>query len=180
MRALSAKDEANLLLIAQLASTLTRNGERSGPGNTFTQDRNMTHELEKRDLQLAAKAEYDGRALRTSFFDDAFFAEPAWDILLDLYIQQFQGHRTSITSACIAARVPATTALRWIGQLYEAGLINRRRDNEDCRRWFLELTATGLLKMEAYLSRKAGNFTSAYKNAVLGSGRPTSRSVGSR
>lgn len=179
MRALSPREEANLLLIAQLASTLTLNADHSGP-SAFCQDRNMTHELDKRDLQLAAKAEYDGRALRTSFFDDTFFAEPAWDILLDLYIQQFHGHRTSITSACIAARVPATTALRWIGQLYEAGLVNRRRDKEDCRRWFLELTANGLSKMEAYLTRKGGNITSIRKDAVLGSGLPASRSVGSR
>lgn len=180
MKTLSPEDEANLLLIAQFASTLTSNGDRSGPSSASTQDRNMTHELDKRDLQLAAKAEYDARVLRTSFFDDAFFAEPAWDILLDLYIQQFQGHRTSITSACIAARAPATTALRWIGLLYEAGLVNRRRDNEDCRRWFLELTAKGLWRMEAYLSRRAGNFTSVCKGAASGSEWPASRSARAR
>ena len=33
-------------------------------------------------------------------------AEPGWDMLLDLYLGELMGRKTSVTSACIAARVP--------------------------------------------------------------------------
>lgn len=154
MRTLSANEEAELRLIALLASHLSSADHRSSQGAIHAQDGTMTFDQENRHLQLVAQAEYEARGVRASFFDDGLFGEPAWDILLDLYIQQTQSRRTSVTSACIAARVPASTALRWIGQLHDAGLISRQRDTEDCRRWFLELTAKGFVKMEAYLKRR--------------------------
>ena len=39
-----------------------------------------------------------------------------------------------MTSLCIASGVPPTTALRWIGQMTEAGLLERVEDESDRRR----------------------------------------------
>lgn len=155
MRALSPDDEASIQLIAQLASHLSSNVRSAENIADHTRGESVTFEEHDRNLQLAAKVEYEARGRRASFFNEAFFGEPAWDILLDLYFHQTQPRKTSVTSACIAARVPSTTALRWIGQLQDAGLISRQRDAEDSRRWFLQLTAKGLLKMEAYLMNRA-------------------------
>ena len=42
--------------------------------------------------------------------------------------------RVSVTSLCIASGVPPTTALRWIAQMSEAGLLERVEDEADRRR----------------------------------------------
>ncbi|MCW1431426.1 winged helix DNA-binding protein [Novosphingobium sp. JCM 18896] len=80
------------------------------------------------------------RQLRARFFDGDLFADPAWDMLLDLTAARAEHKRVSVTSLCIASGVPPTTALRWIGQLTEAGLIERVEDDTDRRRAFLVLT----------------------------------------
>ena len=88
------------------------------------------------------------RRLRDRFFDNALFADPAWDMLLDLAAARAEHRRVSVTSLYIAAAVPATTALRWIAQMVDAGLFVREEDGQDRRRVFIALSdgaATTLL-----------------------------------
>ena len=80
------------------------------------------------------------RQLRGRFFDADLFADPAWDMLLDLTAARAEHERVSVTSLCIASGVPPTTALRWIGQLTDAGLVERVEDEADRRRAFIQLT----------------------------------------
>jgi len=80
------------------------------------------------------------RQLRARFFDGDLFADPAWDMLLDLTAARAEQARVSVTSLCIASGVPPTTALRWIGQMVEAGLFERIEDDADRRRAFVALT----------------------------------------
>lgn len=79
------------------------------------------------------------RRLRASYFDEELFADPAWDMMLDLLQAEIAQHRVPVSSLCIAAAVPATTALRWIKSMTDAGLFNRRADPHDGRRVFVEL-----------------------------------------
>lgn len=90
------------------------------------------------------------RQLRARFFDGDLFADPAWDILLDLAAARAEHKRVSVTSACIASGVPPTTALRWIGQLVEAGLLQRVEDDTDRRRAFIALTDRAADAMARY------------------------------
>jgi hypothetical protein len=90
------------------------------------------------------------RRLRERYFTAALFADPAWDILLDLYAAHLRGRRVSITSAGIAAHVPGTTALRWITLLEKRGLIFRRADRNDARRYFVTLSDGARQQMENY------------------------------
>ena len=83
------------------------------------------------------------RAIRSNYLPQDLFGEPGWDILLDLYLHRRRAKRVSVTSACIAARVPPTTALRWISELIDRGLIEREGDPKDRRRAFLSLTEAG-------------------------------------
>jgi len=92
------------------------------------------------------------RRLRSQYFSAALFADPAWDILLDLTAARIEGRSVAVSSLCIAASVPATTALRWIRQLTEAGLLRRAADPVDGRRVFIELTDSAAGKMIAYFS----------------------------
>lgn len=80
------------------------------------------------------------RQMRGKFFNPELFADPAWDMLLDLTAARAEQIRVSVTSLCIASGVPPTTALRWIGQLSEAGLVERLEDESDRRRAFIALT----------------------------------------
>ncbi|WP_260924715.1 MarR family transcriptional regulator [Novosphingobium sp. 9] len=90
------------------------------------------------------------RQLRGRFIDAALFADPAWDMLLDLTAARAEGGRVSVTSLCIAAAVPPTTALRWIGQMVEAGLFVRTCDDADRRRAFIELSDSCAEAMARY------------------------------
>ena len=73
------------------------------------------------------------RRLRDQFFDRELFADPAWDILLDLTAARLEHAPVAVSSLCIAAAVPPTTALRWIKTLTEAGLLVRAADTRDGR-----------------------------------------------
>ena len=83
------------------------------------------------------------RRLRDSIFPSELFADPAWDIVLDLMAARLENVRVSVSSLCIAAAVPPTTALRWIRQLTERGLLERRADPDDGRRIFIALSDQG-------------------------------------
>ena len=72
-------------------------------------------------------------------------------MLLDLMHARLNNKQISVSSLCIAARVPATTALRRIGDLVAAGLAARVKDVTDGRRVFIELTPDGITRMERYL-----------------------------
>ena len=92
------------------------------------------------------------RQLRARFFDAALFADPAWDILLDLSAARAEGRQVSVTSLCIASGVPATTALRWIAQMTEAGLLERVADEQDGRRVFIGLSQAAADAMARYFA----------------------------
>jgi winged helix DNA-binding protein len=79
------------------------------------------------------------RRLRARFFPEDLFADPAWDMLLDLLQAEIAQLRVPVSSLCIAAAVPATTALRWLKTLVQQGLFVRRADPHDGRRVFVEL-----------------------------------------
>ena len=93
------------------------------------------------------------RQQRARFFDDGLFADPAWDMLLDLTAARGEGARVSVTSLCIASMVPPTTALRWIGQMTESGLLRRVEDKSDRRRAFIDLTDKAADAMARYFAQ---------------------------
>ena len=90
------------------------------------------------------------RRLRARFFAEELFADPAWDMLLDLLQAELAQHRVPVSSLCIAAAVPATTALRWIKSMTDAGLFLRRADPHDGRRVFVELSPGASEGMRRY------------------------------
>lgn len=100
-----------------------------------------------------ARSIYRARRGRANVFggDADLFADPAWDLLLDLFVAHESNKSMSVSSACIAAAVPPTTALRWIALLEKRGLIERRADSNDSRRSFLDLSSYAYLRMQEWL-----------------------------
>ena len=92
------------------------------------------------------------RRVRARYFDETLFADPAWDMLLDLLQAEIAQHRVPVSSLCIAAAVPPTTALRWIKTMTDAGLFLRRSDPHDGRRVFVELSPGASESIRRYFS----------------------------
>jgi Winged helix DNA-binding domain len=92
------------------------------------------------------------RRLRDRFFAQDLFADPAWDMLLDLTAARLEQVQVAVSSLCIAAAVPPTTALRWIKTMTDVGLFERVADPEDGRRIFIRLSEMAADAMARYLS----------------------------
>lgn len=92
------------------------------------------------------------RRARDRFFPGDLFADPAWDILLELYAAELGQQKIAVSSLGVGAAVPMTTALRWVNALENVGLIERRQDPLDGRRYFMSLSDHGLEAMSAYFS----------------------------
>lgn len=92
------------------------------------------------------------RRLRTRHFPEELFADPAWDMLLDLLEAEISQLRVPVSSLCIAAAVPATTALRWLKTLVQQGIFIRRADPHDGRRVFVELAPAASDAMRRYFA----------------------------
>jgi DNA-binding MarR family transcriptional regulator len=96
------------------------------------------------------------RRMREQFFPADLFADPAWDMLLDLYAAQLEGQPVAVSSLCIAAAVPATTALRWIKTMTDTGMFERQSDPRDGRRIFIGLSPKAAQAMERYFAAMEG------------------------
>jgi DNA-binding MarR family transcriptional regulator len=92
------------------------------------------------------------RARRLDYFPAELFAEPAWDILLALYVAQMTQQRVTAGQLTEMATIPHTTILRWTKVLDAAGYLLRRVDPLDARRAFVLLTPKGLDAMYRFLS----------------------------
>lgn len=92
------------------------------------------------------------RRRRESHFPADLFADPAWDMLLDLYASYYERKTVSVSSLCIAAAVPATTALRWIKTMAEEGFFDRTEDPDDGRRIHIALSEDGRQRMDNYFN----------------------------
>lgn len=96
------------------------------------------------------------RRMRGHFFSEELFADPAWDMLLDLLQAEIAQNRVLLSSLCTAASVPATTALRWIKSLTDAGMFVRRADPQNGQLVFVELAPVASAAMRRYFG-EVGN-----------------------
>lgn len=94
---------------------------------------------------------YRQRTLRARHFPHSLFAEPVWDMLLDLFVNDCDRRRQTVKSVCIAARVPTTTALRHLNWLIDEGLAVRLPHPSDSRSVHVCLSETGFAAMSSYL-----------------------------
>lgn len=135
---------ADAARIAQLLASLSGNEPGAAPAPEI--------EAEEPAMEAATiRALIRARRLRDDYFQSDLFADPAWDMLLDLMAARLEGKRVAVSSLCIAAAVPATTALRWIKALTERGLFVRSADPRDGRRVHIELSDEAARAVNAYL-----------------------------
>jgi hypothetical protein len=91
------------------------------------------------------------RQMRNEHFVAELFSEPAWDILLDLFIAHIEQQHVSITSACLSSAAPQTTSLRWLDVVQKLGLVERYGCTNDRRVSYVRLTKAGHGALRRYL-----------------------------
>ncbi|KQN00318.1 winged helix DNA-binding protein [Sphingomonas sp. Leaf25] len=142
--------------VARIAEVLARLARGEGDAGGSVRDRSKDYAAPPPAgvMGTVTAAEVRGairaRRLRGQYLPAELFADPAWDMLLDLFAAWLERTQVSVSSLCIAAAVPPTTALRWIGTLVDAGLVERRDDPADRRRAFIVLTARAVAGMNGY------------------------------
>jgi hypothetical protein len=183
LRELSEEDRLSLLRLTEQVNEIAQKLERLGdpqddgsvrsPSTAFRFDEEAGGTLRQPGDRLVRSARpplpdprlvrriIHQRQLRARFFDGDLFADPAWDMLLDLTAARVEHTRVSVTSLCIASGVPPTTALRWIGQMTAAGLLERVEDDTDRRRAFIQLTDKAVDAMARYFAEMGKGGTAA-------------------
>ena len=91
------------------------------------------------------------RRARTELFNSDYFREPAWEILLTLFVARLEGRYMQTTKVCLASTASHTTALRWISQLEEDGMIIRV-PHRDARISLLALSDQGFGRVSRYVA----------------------------
>lgn len=141
--------------VSRIAGTLARlSAERAADEQKYP----AAAELPELSPKMVASVLH-ARRLRGRYFSEDLFADPAWDMMLELLHSELVHARVSVSSLCIAAAVPATTALRWISSMVEQGLLVRRADPHDGRRIFVELAPEAGLALRRYFADLNGSTT---------------------
>ena len=137
--------------VSRIASTLARLSTAPPPASRSTELPPATGDIPDVTAETV-RTVIRARRLRARYFEEGMFADPAWDMLLDLLQAEIAQLRVPVSSLCIAAAVPATTALRWLKTMTEQGIFVRRADPHDGRRVFVELAPAASLAMRRYFA----------------------------
>lgn len=90
------------------------------------------------------------RQIRQKHFPRSIFGEPAWDILLILYVSD--GRAFSIKKLSDQAGLAPTTTLRWVEYLVEQQLVTRDTHPTDLRTVVVKLTEVAERTLISYFS----------------------------
>lgn len=91
------------------------------------------------------------RLARFDHFPAELFHEPAWDMLLALFVAGEKGQTMNVKTLVASAQAPVTTSQRWIDHLHKLKLIDRVIDPMDRRRMEISLSDSGQKAVVAYL-----------------------------
>ena len=152
---------ANRLL--KMANDIESNQQNTSASNPVSDSIFKSWDENDSEILLTKASEiYRDRRRRRQYIDHDLFGEPAWDLLLDLFIARLKKKRVSVTSACIASDVPPTTALRWLGVLVEINLVERFDSETDQRVSWVRLTDGASRNMAQFIRdsiQRSGSFS---------------------
>ncbi len=106
-------------------------------------------------LTARANALLAERRLRRQHLPAELFHEPAWDMLLALFVARDDTQPMNIKALVAMADAPVTTSQRWIEHLYKLRLIDRVIDPADRRRVEISLSMIGSEAVTSYLQAVA-------------------------
>lgn len=107
--------------------------------------------LERELLQLAQNI-VQSRRHRNWEFGERLFSEPAWDMLLALYVCESSGSAATCADLIRASGEARSTAARWLAHLESELLVQKSRHPLNGRTDFIELSDRGRESLERYLA----------------------------
>lgn len=111
--------------------------------------------LPGRSPEARAEALYAGRRLRDRLFAEGIFSEPAWDILLCVFLAHREGRQADIEAALVECGVPKDAGMRFLALLTEIGLlVDTTRTDESPKR--VTLSSSGLRDMNRFFELTEG------------------------
>ena len=149
--AVPQKDEvaATIAALAERVAELEAKVAEQGVASlTFSDDK----------LATIASSIHGSRRMRADYFNGSLLTDPAWDMLLHLFIQTMRGRRVSVSSLCVAASVPHTTALRWLEALREERLLQRSKEDQDRDLECVEITPKAVQQMRRFIEDSVTHF----------------------
>jgi hypothetical protein len=135
-----------LITISELAERLAEVEAKVAQGATVPP-------LDFSDDKLAtiASSIYQSRRMRSDYFNGSLLIDPAWDMLLDLFILKIRGRRVSAAGLCLATNIPESTARRWIDVLVKEGLLCREPSNKEEAAAIIEISPQGFEQMRRFI-----------------------------
>jgi DNA-binding MarR family transcriptional regulator len=103
-------------------------------------------------LRAVAERLYDERRRRDARFPPGLFGEPAWDLLLALFVAYEDGRDLTLPEAYEAARIDPAEGPALVEKLTAAGLVTERRTRQDRRRMGLGLTDLAVDRLVDYFA----------------------------
>ena len=111
---------------------------------------------DRRSLAAKARMVLSARLAREQYFQRDLFGEPAWEILLALYVVEDSGARFTISKLAECISAPLSTVVRWVKTLEEQSLVSRVNHPTDRRIIFVRLLDKGRQALDDYLSAIPG------------------------
>lgn len=95
------------------------------------------------------------RALRARHIPGELFADPAWDMMLELIHAELGQRRVTASILCKAAGVSTSVGLRWIDALLSKGLCTRTAGVGDPDGIFIQFSDEGSKAIRGYFTELA-------------------------
>lgn len=118
-----------------------------------TGSQNITDCFPLASPEAHALRDYRTRRNRDRVFGADLFFDPAWEIMLDLFIARCRNKEICVSSACVASNAPPSTALRYLGLLIDQGIVIRRESESDRRMKQVSLSDRAFLQMSEILAK---------------------------
>lgn len=115
------------------------------------QDAKRAVAMHSADMTAFARQVLAGRKQRDRYFDPMLFSNPAWDILLNLFIADADGRAVTVLESCLASTVPQGVALRWLGYLKQEEMVIETPDPARPRQTIIRLADQTRMAISAYL-----------------------------
>ncbi|HWI86000.1 MAG TPA: hypothetical protein VNT42_06730 [Sphingomonas sp.] len=103
-------------------------------------------ELVQRARQIVAD-----RKQRERYFDPMLFSNPAWDILLGLYVAGAEGQAVHALDLCLTSNMPQSVTLRWAAYLQQEDMVIETPNPVEGRPTLMRLTDQTRMAIAAYL-----------------------------
>ena len=152
-----ASDALEIVRLLRLLQGQLGTGRAMTPRDPITQDNKPSGCSLRTQLRARAQAIFTERRRRSQFFSKSIFGEPAWEMLVTLYI--LEGRRVTVGKLVNMIDAPQTTALRWLQYLERRHYVARRSDPDDKRVVCIDLLDEGRQHLDAYFSTLPEGFS---------------------